>query len=371
MLDLKAAFEDWAAERSLGFDDDRSSTIGASEIGKCARKVAAEKALARQGKKPPKQGSSGAAIRGDVMEDNVTVPLLEYAIAKQLPGAKLVWASQKEQRRFKSETWRMSATLDGLIVNAPRTALERYGITDIGSDCIVVEAKSFDPRKNENNFPDPAHIDQAIQQMGLLRASGEANPVWAIIVYVNASFYDDIKVYPVRFTSEAFDNLKRRALSIMGANDPMAVRPEGKIAGGKECETCWMIDKCGGYAECVPHKAKDFETLPPGLRQQIMSAVGTYSNVSRQLEDLTARYEVAKATIKELLTTANTKSAKLKLKDGRSFSVSWRKYGPKKRTNMEAVAKALDAAGYSLDDFQEQGKGPGTEALIVKELEDA
>jgi hypothetical protein len=372
MLDLKAAFADWSESRKVGFDEDRSSTIGASEIGKCARKVAAEKALARQGEKPPRVGSNGAAVRGDVMEDEVLVPILKYAVEKQLPaGADLIWASQKDQRRFKSEAWRMSATLDGLIVNAPKFTLAAYGVSDIGSNCVVVEGKSFDPRKNENNFPEPAHVDQAIQQMGLVRASGEYNPTWAIIVYVNASFYDDIRVYPVRFTTEAFENLKKRASSIMGVNDPMLVRPEGKIAGGKECETCWMVDKCGGYAECVPQSVQKFDALPSGLRLQIMSAVGTLSNTERQMADLEARHEVAKATIKELLTAANTKNAKGVLKDGREFQISWRRIAPKAKTDMEGIAKALENSGYDIKDFQEKSKGKGGDALMVKVKEPA
>lgn len=364
-LDLKTAFGQWAESIKIPFNGDRGATVGASEIGKCARKVAAEKALARLGQNVPQQPLNGAAVRGDIMEDHVTVRLLQYAIKKQLPGAKLLWAGQQEQRRFQSLTWKMSATLDGLIVDAPRDALSAYGVSDIGCDCFVVEGKSFDPRKDSGKFPEAAHVEQAIQQMGLLRAEGNYTPNWAIIVYINASFYDDIKVCPVRFTSMAFENLKRRAITIMGANDPLTVRPEGKIAGGKECETCWMVDQCGGYAECVPQSSKNFEHLPRGLQVQLMSQIGTLDNVSRQITDLESREATAKATIKELLTAANTKTAKGALKDGRSFEIRWSKLKPKTSTDMEGVSEALRVSGYDIEDFRKEGKAGG-ESLTVK-----
>jgi hypothetical protein len=364
MLDLKAAFPAFAQSRRVGFSN-RSKTVGSSEIGQCARRVVYEKKLGAKGYDKDYTDGGGYAVRGDIIEDHVLIPLIRIALEKQCPDAKLIWAEQKEQRTLTAENWKMSATPDGLFVNVPRHFLAKYGVSDIHSSVVSLEGKSFDPRKNTDKFPAPEHVAQLNQAMGLIRAEGEWSPVWGIIVYVNASDVSDIRVFPVRFDQEVFDDQKARALALMSAESPELIRPEGKIAGGHECDTCPFAGRCTGYTHVVPRKRVETEKLPKGMREQLMNAVGTYDNTSRQLEQLEEAREHAKATIKELLVKAETYAAEgVMRRDKRRFEVYWRKNGGRRTYDMDKLLEAFIELGGDPEDYLKLGKA--SDQLVVK-----
>lgn len=367
MLDLKSAFPAFVEARKVGFSRDRTKTVGSSEIGACARRVVYEKRLGSKGYDKGYTDGGGYAVRGDILEDNLLVPLLQTAIKGQCPQASLIWAGQKEQRSLEAEPWKLSATPDGLIVNTPRHFLAKYGVTDTFSDCVSVEGKSFDPRKNTSEFPLQAHVDQLNVAMGLIRAEGKYMPLWGIIVYVNASDVSDIHVKPVRFDQQVFDDQKRRAIALMSAENPLLIRPEGKIAGGKECVFCPFQERCTGYSHVVPKKKLEFEKLPPKLQTQLMSAVGSIDNADRQIALLDAKREEARAVVKELLTVGDTYSASGKLKDGRIFEIRWRKTNGRTTYDMERLLTDFRELGGDPDLYTKKSKGG--EQLTVKFIE--
>jgi hypothetical protein len=367
MLDLKSAFPAFVEARKVGFNRDRSKTVGSSEIGACARRIVYEKRLGSKGYDKGYVDGGGYAVRGDILEDNLLVPLLQTALKGQCPQASLIWAGQKEQRSLEAEPWKLSATPDGLIVNTPRHFLAKYGVSDTFSDCVSVEGKSFDPRKNTNEFPLQAHVDQLNVAMGLIRAEGKYQPLWGIIVYVNASDVSDIHVKPVRFDQNVFDDQKRRAIALMSAENPLLIRPEGKIAGGKECEFCPFQERCTGYSHVVPKQKLEFEKLAHGDRVAIMSAVGTLTNVDRQIADLEVRREEARSVIKELLTKNDTYHASGKLKDGRMFEIRWRKTNGRTTYDTAGLLDAFRELGGNPDDYAKKSKGG--ESLTVKFIE--
>lgn len=362
-LDLKKAFPGFAAKQQVGFGGDRSETVGASEIGQCARKIAYEKHYGKKKYDANYAPPNGASIRGNIMEDHYSVPLLEHTLSEQAPDAKLIWASQADQQRFVSEAWKLSATPDGLIINAPRDFLKEYGVEDTLCEEIAVELKSYDPRTNTNNHPKSAHVEQINSQMGLINAAGEYAPKWGIIVYVDASFMDEISVYPVRFDPAAFDNQKSRAIAVMTVEHPDMIRPEGKIAGGHECNYCPFQGSCKGYADVIPTNTVAFEDMASGSKQLMMSAVGTYANVQRQIDDLTPRLEVAKAEIKELLASNGSRFVKGKMRDKRTFEIAWKKRKGSRRANAKAAIAKLEELGIDTDEYYTEGKP--TEYLTI------
>ena len=122
---------------------DRENTVGASEVGQCARRV-----FYGKNSGDPVYGASsdedyadpwGAALRGRLFEDYFWVPALRARF-----GAELLCAGDQQQT-FVSGF--LSATTDGLLIDQSHDALASLGIAGIGGDgSIVVECKTIDPR---------------------------------------------------------------------------------------------------------------------------------------------------------------------------------------------------------------------------------
>src|SRR5215831_15103183 len=132
---FEAALADYA--RSLrGPAAGRAFTLGASDIGQCGRKVFFAK---HNGPRDPGYVDTwGAALRGQIIEQAYWVPALRARF-----GADLKFVGDR-QRQFKRGF--ISATPDTLLTNAPRDILAPLRISDIGSDCLLLECKSVDPR---------------------------------------------------------------------------------------------------------------------------------------------------------------------------------------------------------------------------------
>jgi CRISPR/Cas system-associated exonuclease Cas4 (RecB family) len=366
-IDLDAAARAHLADRNRKFAHDRSQTIGASEIGQCARRIWAEKKLGEKGYDKGFLQSRGAAMRGDILEDNWTVPVVKRAVENA--GGRLLWAGQGEQRTFEALPWKISATPDGLATGLPDDFLSPYGVTSLlGKGCVAVEMKSFDPRKNVSEFPIHYHVPQVITQMGLIRQATDHEPDWGLIVYVNASFVDDILAFPIHFQRESFNALIRRALWIMGAKTMDDLPPEGKSAGGKECEHCPFAKQCHGWANAVPPKEKPI--MDRATAEMLRSAVGTYSNTSTQIAGLEQRREQAKDIIRTLLNRQETRFHEGKLKDGRDFKITWSKKRAPENIDLSSVLDVLAEYGHDPDDFRKAGK-PSDSLTITLTKQDA
>jgi hypothetical protein len=358
MLDLKAAAKDWLTKRETGFAHDRSKTIGASEIGQCARKVWFEKKKGKSAYRADYHPPLGAAFRGDILEDHYTTKVIAAAVAKQLgPPAELIWAGQENQMTIKADAWKLSATPDGLIINAPRNALANYGVEDILGDCLLTEVKSFDPRILEATLPKPEHIDQLNTQLGLLRKDGSYLPAFGILVYVNASFVDDIRIFPVQFDKFAFDNQVRRALAIMNAEKAEALRPEGLVAGGKECAYCPFSHICLGFVPSMPKTkgAIDFDTADPAYKNKVRSTVASLDMIRNHIKHWESAEAEAVARLKEAMILGNMRAASGKLTDGRAFDIKWTKAPGRETLLKDKIIKRLEEIGDNPDDYIKRG----------------
>jgi hypothetical protein len=227
---------------------DRTQTVGASECGQCARKIYWLKNEGDPVLGVPRDADYvdgwGARTLGSIFENCFWEPALRARY-----GDNLLFSGGAQQT-FVSEF--LSATPDGLLINQPRDALASLGIPDIGeSGCFGFECKTADPRsslekaKTENIF-------QAICQLGLIRELTEYKPEYVLISYTDASFWNEVREFPIAFDGPVFVNAKARARHIMTATSATDLKPEGWISGGRECAYCPFTQACGRKRSDVP-----------------------------------------------------------------------------------------------------------------------
>lgn len=372
-LNIDAAVKDYLSGLKRAFAHDRSQTVGASEIGLCARRIGLEKKLGSSAYDSDYAPPSGAAQRGNILEDAWTTPLMHHAVNTQLESGQLLWAGSGEQRTFEVKEWRLSATPDGMVVGADRTALTKCGIPDLGENAsFLVEMKSHDPRLNMKDGPKPAHLAQLNVQIGLVRELTEYKPSYGVIATVDASFLDKTRLWPHRFERHTFLNQIVRAKDIYDTEDPMTLRPEGMIAGGKECSECPYFRKCTGYADRIPafgDTSVDIKTLPRGARGQIIKYAGTVLNTGRQIRALKEEQRTAEYLLREEMLRANVANVKGEFRYGAvpNFQVAWRKTNGRTTWDGKGMAKFIEANGLDASPFKSKTKG--SDRMSVKPID--
>src|SRR5262245_52266623 len=283
---FEAALADYA--RGLrGPGAGRAFTLGASDIGQCGRKVFFAK---HDGPRDPGYVDTwGAALRGQIIEQAYWVPALRARF-----GADLKFVGDR-QRQFKRGF--ISATPDTLLTNAPRDILAPLRISDIGSDCLLLECKSVDPRV-KLDAPKPEHRYQAIVQLGVVRETTEFQPSFCVLVYIDASFWDTITEFVVAFDPGIYTSAKARAVKVLTANAASELPPEGWIAGGKECEHCPFTKACGIERRALPDGGGK---AGPQFTAEIRELAVVYKAHQAEVDAAEARLRASQHDIKERL----------------------------------------------------------------------
>jgi len=322
---------EFALLRRKQFGHDRSKTIGASEIAKCARRV-----------KYTKLGTdydegyvdaNGFATRGDIMEDAWSAPLVSYWVEKH--GGKLLYATQAEQQSFVGKKVPISATPDGIGVGVDRGILGPWGVPDIGkSKVIVPELKSISPRFGKHKLPKPEHPMQTLVQLGMIRQATKYKPDWGAVIYIEADDFWNINVYPVKWDEKAFKSLVRRASIIMNTDDPNKLPPEGKAKGGSECSECPFAKRCLGYRPYVADD--DPRALPSKEVAKIEKLAKKAFDADQQLEAMKRKKAEAEADL-----YLGLGEVKRKFVAGKAFKVAASITPSQKRNN---AAKLIDLA---------------------------
>lgn len=240
------------------FSHNRSLTVGASEIGACARQVWMRKnGVAEEGEQGWGYGERGKHVERWVYDalDRAGVPLID------------------RQTLFASGN--LSATLDGRVGD------------------VVVDIKSFDPYKK--NVVEPKHLMQVQVQIGLTGASR------GVLLYVNASNYQDTREHVVEPDPVAYAAAKARATYIMTTTEPPP--REGHLTGGNECRLCPYQTACLGAP--IQDKGK--------LGEADMAAVAAEREVVKAHEELAGAAgrvtAAAKERIREILRRADARRA--------------------------------------------------------------
>lgn len=269
-------------------------------------------------------------------------------------GAKLLFAGDQQQT-FVSGF--LSATPDGLLIDQPRNALAEV-IDDIGGDgSLVVECKTIDPRARLDG-PRPEHAYQAQTQIGLIRELTPYQPEWAVISYANASFLDDIVEFPIRFDPVIFENAKKRAAQIAVARSADELKPEGWIAGGRECEYCPFAQACGVIRHAVPTKAL---AEPPDPQ-----FVAEISDLAREAK---ARRTLVDAAVSDLRDIEHDLKERLRAKGmsritGDGVAVTWSAVKGRPSFDMKGIREAAAKAGIDLAEYQTVGEP--SDRLVIR-----
>jgi hypothetical protein len=239
---VKPALQAFAQRRVKAFLKKRyqpKKFVGASEIGQCIRRIAFAKSNATVTE------NWGASQRGVTFEDHFWVPAMRAAYKKNL----LYTGTQQRSLVLGN----LRATPDGLLINQKRDALKHLGVDDIGpSREIVLDCKSLDPRINLATAKSE-HEFQAQVQLALMGATTKHRPMYALISYVNASFFDDVVEFAIRYDAKVFEQARKRAAQAL-AKPPSELLPEGWIAGGDECKYCPFAEPCRQMRGDMPTK---------------------------------------------------------------------------------------------------------------------
>lgn len=311
----------------------RVYTVGASDIGQCSRRVWFTK---HDG--PRDSGYVdhwGATLRGNIIEQTFWVPALRARF-----GNKLKFIGDR-QRQFKRGF--ISATPDALLTEAPRDILVPLGIPDIGSDCLLLESKSVDPRV-KLDAPKPEHRYQAIVQLGVVRETTEFAPRFAVISYIDASFWDTITEFVVEFDPAVFVNAKARAAKVLLAGAASELPPEGWIAGGKECEHCPFTKACGVERRAMPNGGGRAD---PQFTAEMRELAVAHKAHQAEVDAAEARLRASHHEIKERL-----RARQLRRVAGDDFHITWAPVKGRSGFNVDALSAAAAAAGIGVNEFQ-------------------
>lgn len=349
-LDFENLFDEYVKANKKVFKHDRTSTLGASETFGCLRKAWFTKRGAEFGitKDEDANESWGATLRGDLIENHFVVP----AITNFLPrGAALLFAGSDQDTLVQGKN---SATPDGLIVGLKKDALAKYGIPDIDSDCVALEIKSIDPRVSLREEK-AIHHGQAQVQMGILRETTQFKPNYAVILYVEASFFDNIKVFVVQFDPATWEAAKKRANTLWEFDDPAEIRPEGRVDGS--CELCPFTKACAKASkQSLPEEQKKY-AFSPEEADIMASLVKDYTTAKDDKADAEKRFEETKIAIGELVRASGARKM-FDLSDPKkpSWRVSTTWVAGARRLNTKALLESLDP-DLDLDPFYEEGNG--------------
>lgn len=209
-----------------GKELDRSAFVTASEIGKCMRQIYFSKEAARKDTPPVTNETWGFFARGDNVEEFVVKALRASGVDVQFMfiGDEQVSLHHGAQ----------SGTPDGVLVTA-------------SGQVIVFDIKSIDPRKNRRHLPSKDHVWQVTQNMALVEDCLQLIVSHGVLLYVDASNYQDMLEVRVDYDIDLMENLADRAESILAADSAESLPPEGIYEG--TCNFCTFKDHCNAAQE--------------------------------------------------------------------------------------------------------------------------
>lgn len=333
---ISQALDAYAQATNKAWSHDRSQTVGASEVGQCARKVfwTKNEGDPKYGAKrdPEYVDSWGARVRGTVMENEFWFPAMQSQF-----GERLLFAGPS-QHTFVSGF--LSATPDGLITQLLPGELEQLP----QGGCVTAECKSADPRTNLSEAK-AENIYQTHVQMGLIREQTEHRPTHSVLSYMDASFWNEVKEFVISFDQRIYDTAKARAAMIMTSTEAGELKPEGWIAGGRECEYCPFTKACGVTRRSVPDS--DAKADP-----QFVAEMADLALMAKRLEiardDNDAQFRTVQQDIRD----------RLRAKGVRKIPglLNWSHVKGRQAYNNKAIQAAAVAAGIDIEQFSAVGE---------------
>ena len=324
---IKEALEAYAKARERTWPHDRRKSVGASEIGQCARKTWFSKHDTAVDNDYLDRW--GAKTRGHLIEDFWQKALRQHF------GLGHVHYAGRYQKTFFDDASPLSATPDAVVV-VPEKKLS-----------FVTDCKSLDPRAAMHQAR-PEHVFQVQVQLGLVRSQTRYQPAYGVLTYIDASFLDEIKEHIVKWDAGVFEQARERARQIMTHEDPARIKPEGVIAGGAECEYCPYRSRCAEMrAGAVPKH--DLKVAHPDMHEisRLAHARGRAKDEIERLEMQAKGHEQA---IKELLQKNGTRRA-----EGDGVRVVWSSIKGRPSWDWPGLRSAAESAGLDLATYERVG----------------
>lgn len=322
------ALHSYAIGQNKVWSADRSQTVGASEVGQCARKVFwlknegdPQHAVPRD---PGYVDSWGARMRGTVFEDQFWVPAMRAAY-----GDRLLYAGTEQQTLIKGF---LSATPDGLITKL-----------DDGR-CVTVECKTADPRTNLTEAK-AENVYQTHVQMGLLRELTPHKPTHSILSYTDASFWSEVKEFEIEFDPQIYATAHARAATIMTATSASELKPEGWIAGGRECDYCPFNGACGLARRTVPDGVA---SIDPQFKAEATDLARRIQRLQSEGQETEVALRAAQEELKERLRAKGVRKIDKVL--------TWSSVKGRPSYDNKAIREALANCGIDVEQFSRVGE---------------
>jgi hypothetical protein len=341
------------------FAHERSETVGASEIGLCARKTfyvknAIDPQMVTE-RDPEHVDTWGTRLRGTLFEDKFWLPAMRKRFGKRLVLA------GKQQTSFRYEF--LSATPDGVVVDLTDEELAELGLLGGADDiaredgrkrpnCVAVECKTIDPRTTLIEAK-ASNIFQCHVQMGLLRMNPKYQPSHAVLSYTDASDWSVVTEFVIKYDERIFEAAIIRARNIMTAQAGHELEPEGFLRGGKECRYCPYTKACGIDRRRLPFQ--EAGPVDPQFKAEITDMALSY----RAYEQATA------TTIEQMNRVKERIKERLREKGVRKIPgvITWSEVKGRETYDNKAVQAAAIAAGIDLEQFKEYGDP--TDRLLI------
>lgn len=345
-IDFREAYDTYVKSHQKVWAHDRKKTVGASEAFGCLRKAWFAK------RDTPKDSDAseswGALQRGDLIEQHFAEPAVKWFLENYYYDTRLIWGGDNQQT-LKAPDAPLTATPDGLVIDADDDALEVYGIPSLGGTaCFNFEIKSIDPRVNLREEK-AIHRGQTIVQMGITRETTQYQPNYAVIVYIDASFFDDIDVFVVPFDQRTYDAAKARAHQVYDIKNVGSISPEGKI--DNSCEFCPYKTACAKASGLST--PTDGEANPQNTPIQLMEDFEALFRDERAASAAKKAAEKAHKTASEGLKQwfRDVGVRRAEVPGVGKVAISWVK--GRKTYDVEAMR----VAGLPVEDFTKEGEG--------------
>lgn len=337
----------YANSTAKTWSHDRLNTLGASEVGQCARKVfwLKNEGDAKYGAKrdPDYVDSWGARMRGTVFEDAFWEPALRARF-----GDRLKYAG-RDQKTLVSDF--LSATPDGILTSLTKAEQLAIGTE---ADCAMVECKTADPRTNLAEAKS-ANVYQTQVQMGLVRELTPYQPTHSILSYTDASFWNEVREFVIPFDQAVFETAKARATLILTATSIDEVKPEGWIAGGRECNYCPFTIACGIERRNLP-----FQDVGPPVDPQFAAEIRGLAVELRACEAERDRNESLVRMAQEMI------KSRLREKGVKKIPgvLTWSAVKGRQSYDNKAIKQAAIDAGIDIEQFSTVGEP--TDRLVIQ-----
>lgn len=335
MTIIKETLDAFALTKIRTFEHDRSKTVGASEIGQCARRTWYVKN--NQEMDDDYTPKWGATMRGNVMEDKVWEPALRARF-----GDKLRFAGKDQKTLVHGH---LSATPDACVIDLDKNFLSPFGVKNMKSNELMMECKTADPRTNLESAK-AVNVYQTHVQMGLIRKQTNYKPNYSLLSYMNASWWDEVTEFVIPYDDRIFRAAEKRATEIITATKAKDLAPEGWIAGGRECLHCPYLKPCGIERRNLPFQDK--VVVPKPVVTKITKLVAAV----RKHEEIVDKSEIVINTVKDKIKGVLRDNGLRKVPG----LVSWTTIKPRIKTDMEAFSAAALEKGVDIADYQSPGE---------------